>query len=78
VERFDSSALANSNNKQMKYFQQDDIFDAQFEQKKQRYYYKDKVVRAINKKKAVEAFRRHYKLILTADDITNNFNNRVR
>ena len=38
------------------------------------YYFKDKIVRAINKIEAVEKFKLHYNINVEIEEITNDFN----
>ncbi len=56
----------------MKELQQDDIFDAQFYQHKQRYYFNNKIVKAVNRKDAIEKFKQHYNIDVVHEQLTND------
>ena len=61
-----------------KFLQQDDIFDEQFKKQTHKYYCKDKIVRAINKKEAVEKFKLYYNINVDIEEITNDFNKHLK
>jgi len=56
----------------MKLLQQDDIFDAQFYQQRQRYYFNNKIVKAVNRKDAIEKFKKHYNIDVMHEQLTND------
>ena len=62
----------------IKFLQQDDIFDEQFKKQTQKYYFRDKIVRAINRKEAVDKLKLIYNINATIEEITNDFNQHLK
>jgi hypothetical protein len=56
----------------MKPIQQDDIFDSQNNKQKLKFYFNGKIVKAINRKDAVEKFKKNYNIDTTTEQVTND------
>ena len=55
----------------MKFLQQDDIFDAQFQNKLIRYYFNGKMVKAKNRQDAQVKFKEHFGIVAPRQLVTN-------
>lgn len=58
----------------MKFIQQDDIFDSKFNNRNQRYYFNNRIVKAKNRTEAVNKFKENYNIDVEKEKLTTDKN----